>query len=363
VTWEPEPVAASYKVMRALSLGGPYNDISGSVTFDGTRATDATVAGGTTYYYQVVATNGAGDSSTSAINSATVPNFSVSGLTFDQAIGSIGTANGQLQLGGGTDRAGGVFVSGGLLYVTDWNNNRLQRFSATTGVFQDWLGFVSSTWGYYTSGTSSPPTMYSPLQVDGSGNVYAVQATSSGIKKFSSTGAFLSDLPIPMANFRRFTLDSSGNLFVQGSVAGNTIEKYDSAGSLLTSFAGLGAGSGQLNNSNTTADVVVDSAGNVYALDVGGKRLQRYDNTGAFVSSWPVEINGYSYLAIDETDKLYVVEDFYGTLRQYSTSGVLLAERTIPGGVVLGGGTSIFVQGGKVYLSNSNNHEVRVYSF
>ena len=63
LNWSASPGATSYKVKRALTVGGPYTTIQ---TLAGTTFTDLAVSNGNTYYYVVSATNGFGESATSA---------------------------------------------------------------------------------------------------------------------------------------------------------------------------------------------------------------------------------------------------------------------------------------------------------
>jgi hypothetical protein len=282
-------------------------------------------------------------------------------LYFIKSIGPAGTENGQFDFSGGNDRSGGVFFNGTYLYVTDWNNNRLQRFNAD-GTFKDWLGNIGGKWGYYTSGLSSTDSyFYSPLFVDTAGNVY-IQYNQS-IQKHNSIGDLVATFPDIGWAFRRFTIDANGNFFATGS-NNNSISKYSPLGNLSATFGSFGVGNGQFNNSGWTVDIVCDSAGNVYMLDQGGKRVQKFSNTGAFLAKWTVDISGYSLMAIDENDMLYIMEDGDSVLRKYNTSGVLQKSYAADG-VAQGGSSYIFVRSGKLYVSNGNNefeHTIRIYS-
>ena len=67
LTWTAASGATGYKVKRATTSGGPYATIG---TPGGTSYGDDTATNGTTYYYVVSATNGAGESANSAQVSA-----------------------------------------------------------------------------------------------------------------------------------------------------------------------------------------------------------------------------------------------------------------------------------------------------
>src|SRR5205085_8259892 len=62
LNWTPSMSAASYKVLRGTSPGGPYSLVATVTT---PSAIDSSLVDGTTYYYVVIASNSAGDSANS----------------------------------------------------------------------------------------------------------------------------------------------------------------------------------------------------------------------------------------------------------------------------------------------------------
>ena len=70
LSWNASAGAASYRVKRAATSGGPYGMIA---TPTSTSYTDGTVSNGATYYYVVSAVNASGESADSAEASATPP--------------------------------------------------------------------------------------------------------------------------------------------------------------------------------------------------------------------------------------------------------------------------------------------------
>lgn len=67
LTWMPAAGATSYRILRSTSATGPFTTIATGVSL--TTFTDSGLANGTTYFYQVVATNAGGTSSASASTS------------------------------------------------------------------------------------------------------------------------------------------------------------------------------------------------------------------------------------------------------------------------------------------------------
>jgi cellulose 1,4-beta-cellobiosidase len=71
LTWNASAGATSYTVQRSTTSGGPYATVPGGSGLAGTSFVDTGLTNGTTYYYVVIAVNGAGSSPNSAQVSAT----------------------------------------------------------------------------------------------------------------------------------------------------------------------------------------------------------------------------------------------------------------------------------------------------
>jgi sugar lactone lactonase YvrE len=78
--------------------------------------------------------------------------------------------------------------------------------------------------------------------------------------------------------------DSAGNIYVaDGLGTTNRIAKFDKDGRFITHWGSTGAGPGQFNGVKALA---VDAQGNVYAADMGNKRIQVFDSQGTFKSEF-----------------------------------------------------------------------------
>jgi hypothetical protein len=95
-------------------------------------------------------------------------------------------------------------------------------------------------------------------------------------------------------------------------------------------------------------------------LDCGNSRVQKFDNSGNYIKKWKVNISGYSYMAIDENDRIYVAENGYAMLNRYNTEGILKQQYSIPYGVVSGGGSYILVKENQFFASNHSDHNIKV---
>src|SRR5207249_3749835 len=77
-------------------------------------------------------------------------------------------------------------------------------------------------------------------------------------------------------------MDGSGNVFVVDS--GNSrIQKFTNTGTFLAKWGSLGSGDGQFNEPR---GVAVDGSGNVFVADSNNNRIQKFTNTGSFLLKW-----------------------------------------------------------------------------
>jgi DNA-binding beta-propeller fold protein YncE len=65
-------------------------------------------------------------------------------------------------------------------------------------------------------------------------------------------------------------IDTSGNIFVVDE-GNNRIQKFDSNGNFITKWGTEGTGNGQFDE---PTGIAIDSSGNVYVVDRGNSRIQ-----------------------------------------------------------------------------------------
>ena len=110
LSWTASIAAAGYKVKRSSTSGGEVSIASVSTT----SYTDTTVANGTTYYYEISATNAAGEGANSAEVSAAPTAYAPVYESFNYATGSFtnGTPNTGAGLAGNWTVGNGTIFSG-----------------------------------------------------------------------------------------------------------------------------------------------------------------------------------------------------------------------------------------------------------
>lgn len=97
--------------------------------------------------------------------------------------------------------------------------------------------------------------------------------------------------------------------------------EYNSNGTLLNSFGGLGDGEGEFNNPSSLA---IDSRGNIYIVDTGNDRIQKLDRDGAFIESVGGFGNGDDSfnrpvdVALDVKNNVYILDQGNKLVKKYN---------------------------------------------
>ena len=243
----PMPFGTDVTALVAIfTTTGASVKVGSTVQISGTTANNFT----SPVIYTVTASN------------ATTQDYTVTitAVTFVTAWGSSGTGNGQFSypIGITVDASGNV-------YVTDYSNNRIQKFSSS--------GNFITMWGSYGTGNGQfwHPT---DIAVDVSGNVYVMDQANYRIQKFSSSGNFITMWGSQGTGNGQFieaygvAVDASGNVYVTDY---SRIQKFDSSGNFIIAWGALGTGNGQFSDPR---GIAVDASGNVYVADTSNNRIQ-----------------------------------------------------------------------------------------
>jgi len=161
--------------------------------------------------------------------------------------GTIGTGEGEFE------NPWRIAVDSANIYVADNSNNRIQIFDSS-GNFIKMFG-----WG-----------------VDTGTNTFEICTVNcqAGIGLAFGNGQFSSP--------RGIAVDGSGNIFVT-EISTSRVQKFDSNAAFLMKFGSSGSAELQF---NSPRGIAVDGSGNIYVADGNNHRIQKFDSNGGFLSMW-----------------------------------------------------------------------------
>ncbi len=194
----------------------------------------------------------------------------------------------------------------GAVYVLDFSPHRVQKFDSSGQYLTQFGGYGT------TEGKLNQPY---GLGVDASGNVYVADYYNFRLQKFDSNGTFLI--------MWGWGVDTGASAFETCT---------------LGCQAGVqGSGDGQFSWPN---DVAVDLSGNVYVADSGNNRIQKFNNSGTYITQWGTscDVGGsgvdgcdgdFNYptgVALDDSDNIYVVGRHNHRVQKFDSVGNFLAK-------------------------------------
>jgi len=221
--------------------------------------------------------------------------------------GTEGRADGQFRFNAGPGFAGEVaFNPDGSFFIAEAGNARIQKFTSSWKFVASW------------SGANTPLQTFSLLigaSVDPDGNVWAADETAATISKFTPDGKFLlaiegqdtSQHPGVFTDLGTLGFNQDGQLLVPDGRG--EIQVFDLDGKYLKSI--------RLVDSTGTPihagyDVSTDSSGRIYVPDPESKSVYVYDADGNLLLTWSAQeaaapLDPWN-VVVDSDGNMYVVD-------------------------------------------------------
>jgi sugar lactone lactonase YvrE len=183
------------------------------------------------------------------------------------------------------------------------------------------------------------------------------------LQQWGGTGSGPGQLKYPFG----VAVDPSGNVYVVDS-GNDRVQKFSGAGAFLHEWGKTGNEAGEF---FAPAGIAVDTAGYVYVADTGNDRIQKFSDTGDFVHEWGtrgtndnnfVEPEG---IAVDTAGFVYVADTGNNRFSKFTNLGEFRADLGKAGsepGQFLSPSGIATDPAGYLYIADSGNHRVQKFS-
>lgn len=339
-----------------------------------------------------------------------VQRFNKSTGAYVSQFGAPGSGAGQL-----SNPAGLVYNPvNGFLYVSEVGNDRVQIFS-TSGTYQ----------GQFSSLGSGNGQINNPyaLAVDSLGNIYVADSVNNRVSKFDSSGAWIRNIAVGVANPLGIAVDTSNVVWVTSGTG--DVYVYDARGNYNSYYYGSIATTWQAGyftgirgiavtpplsvapfngapvvavvdgNSQTVqlfsrsvqptahpsissiasvndyvGQVAFDSAENVYFTGFNSNLVYKYDKFGALITQWGSvgtgngQFNSPLGIAVDDSGNVYVVDKGNNRIQKFDGNGNYLLQfgSAGSGNGQLSGPYDIATDGAWLYVTDAGNSRVQKFS-
>lgn len=161
--------------------------------------------------------------------------------------------------------------------------------------------------------------------------------------------------------------DGAGNVYVVDA-GNNRIQKFASDGTYLTQWGGSGTGNGQF---TSPAGVGVSADGVVYVTDAESHRVQRFDSSGAYLGQWgelgnaPGQFDHPYGIAVNADGQVYVADTFNSRIQRFGPTGAYLGLWGSSGdgaGQFQDPSAVAIAPTGDVYVADTTNSRVQRFS-
>lgn len=268
-------------------------------------------------------------------------------------------------LGAFDDPRGVVVDSSGNIWVSDNGNERVQKLDSTGDYIDDFWRIDQIT-------TIDRPD---GLAIDSNNNIYIVDTAvgwvvkikGSDLSLITTIGEFGGD-PDEFRKPVAVAVDGT-DIYVTDAQQHRVAKFRQNVSDPLVYDHVLNWGSEGTSDSqfDNPRGIAVDSEHNIYVVDGRNARVQKFSNTGTFITKWGTsgsdreQFDGAGAIAVDADDNVYVA-DFERVQKFTKTGGFITEWRGGSGDDRLIGPSGIFVtSNGVVFVADGTWHRVQKY--
>jgi sugar lactone lactonase YvrE len=221
------------------------------------------------------------------------------------------------------------------------------------------------------------------LAINSADEIYVSEFRNNRVQRFSSKGKLLgSSATAPMPG--GLAVDRAGNIYVAPLMSHKTCV-YAPSGQLVREWGKHGKGDGEFDQ---PGGIAIAPDGTVYVADQVNRRIQRFTTDGKFLLKWgeygskpgqfdgkeklPNRTGGPNFVAVDREGNVYTTEAALGRVQKFTPTGKVLLgfgdNGTQPGGFggrpknLPGPIGSCLDRQGRIWVSSTNNPGADVFS-
>lgn len=247
----------------------------------------------------------------------------------------------------------------GSIYVSDFGNKRVQKFSSG-GTYLD-------QWG--TSGTHDGQFHHPSGIALFNDTVFVADRNLNRVQKFTTDGEFVLQWGTRGAGNGQLMFPNgiavhNGTVYVVDT-GNQRIQKFTTDGEFISSFGSSGLNDGQF---ITPLGIDIDDDNYVYIADRGSNSIEKFNLNGTFVSSLSFHAAGYTFtpkaVAVDSSGKIFVINSANDRILHLSDSTLKLniINQLGPYPSSFGTLTDIAIGiNGELIVVDSGEHSVKLY--
>lgn len=204
----------------------------------------------------------------------------------------------------------------GTVYVADFGNNRIQKFTPERKFVRLW-GREGDLPGQFKEPCG--------VAVGADGTIFVADTWNGRVQVFDVEGKYRREFSAAFYGARGVAVSPvDGRIFVSDT-GNNRIVRFSAAGEKELEWGGKGETNGKFWE---PAGLTVDGEGNVLVADNGNGRLQIFGSDGRFLSAFPVpgwrsEVFSEPNLTVDPSGRIWVTVPVEGEVRAYERDGTL----------------------------------------